>query len=238
MSVLLRAADQPTRRPAPRAVAEPAILPLENGDRLRSEEFLRRWEAMPDLKKAELVQNLVLMPSPVSAVHHAGPDSTVQMWLAAYAARASGCETFTNTTLLLDSDNTYQPDVVLCTTPRRGRRVWFNRKGYLCGAPELVCEIAASTVSLDLHEKLDVYRRQGVEEYLVWRTRERGFDWFVREHEEFRPVRPDAQGRIESRTFPGLVLDVRALLARRSAKVLEVLLAATATGGKKKGLRR
>ena len=237
MSVSLRAPHR-LRQARPRAVAGPSPLPLENGDRLRSEEFLRRYEAMADVKKAELVENIVFMPSPVSARHHAEPDGIIQGWLFTYAARRGGCKLYPNATLVLDSDNAYQPDAILCSPPRRGRRVWLNAKGYLCGAPELVCEIAASTASLDLHEKLDVYRRQGVEEYLVWRTRERGFDWFVREREEFRPVRPDARGQIESRTFPGLVLDVRALLARRGAKVLEAVLAATTAGGKKKGRRR
>lgn len=32
--------------------------PLENGDHLTSDEFERRWKAMPDLKRAEFVKRL------------------------------------------------------------------------------------------------------------------------------------------------------------------------------------
>ena len=48
--------------------------PLENGDRLGPAEFLRRYEGNPDLKKAELIEGVVCMPSPVSA-DHARPDN-------------------------------------------------------------------------------------------------------------------------------------------------------------------
>ncbi len=33
--------------------------PLENGDRLTAPEFLRRYEAMPHVKKAELIEGIV-----------------------------------------------------------------------------------------------------------------------------------------------------------------------------------
>ena len=55
----------------------------------------------------------------------------------------------------------------------------IDEDGYLEGAPELVAEITASTVSYDLHDKLHVYRRSGVQEYLVWRTIDGGIDWFT-----------------------------------------------------------
>ena len=54
--------------------------PLENGDRLSSREFLRRYEAMPELKKAELIQGVVYMPSPVSANHSNPMGSSRPGW--------------------------------------------------------------------------------------------------------------------------------------------------------------
>ena len=39
------------------------IPPLENGDRLTVAEFERRYEAMPELKKAELINGVVHIPS-------------------------------------------------------------------------------------------------------------------------------------------------------------------------------
>ena len=50
-------------------MAAPVLLPpLHDGDRLTSDEFIRRWEAMPDLKHAELIDGIVQMPSPVRRV--------------------------------------------------------------------------------------------------------------------------------------------------------------------------
>ena len=44
-----------------------AVAPLENGDRLTRAEFERRYDAMPHVKKAELIEGEVYMPSPSPA---------------------------------------------------------------------------------------------------------------------------------------------------------------------------
>ena len=44
----------------------PSIPPLRNGDHLTVAEFERRYEAMPHVKKAELIEGVVYMPSPVT----------------------------------------------------------------------------------------------------------------------------------------------------------------------------
>lgn len=207
------------RKPA-RPLPEPP--PLENGARLGSREFLRRYEAMPELRKAELIEGIVYMPSPVSA-DHSKPDNLIQTWLGTYAAMTPGVECFTNTTVVLGPRNTPQPDACLCLKPGRGGQTRLNEKKYLVGAPELIAEIAATSASLDLGDKLEAYASAGVREYLVWRTLEQGFDWFALEDAEYLAVKPDAHGLIRSRVFPGLVLDTRALLALQAAKVLAVL---------------
>ena len=48
-----------------RVGGDTATLPLENGDRLTRAEFERRYAAMPRLKKAELIEGIVYVPSPV-----------------------------------------------------------------------------------------------------------------------------------------------------------------------------
>jgi Uma2 family endonuclease len=67
------------------------------------------------------------------------------------------------------------------------------------------------------------YARNGVGEYLVWRTLEKRFDWFSLENENYVAVRPDARGLLRSKAFPGLVLEVNALLAMNARKALAVL---------------
>jgi len=48
------------------------VLPLENGDRLTRAEFERRYDAMPGVKKAELIEGVVYMPSPAGLRRHGG----------------------------------------------------------------------------------------------------------------------------------------------------------------------
>jgi len=92
--------------------------------------------------------------------------------------------------------------------------------GYLSGAPELVVEIAASSVSRDAREKLVTYRRARVAEHLRWRVEDEAIDWLTQEQDEYRPLPPRNAGIIESRVFPGLRLDVPAALRLDAAAVL------------------
>ena len=196
--------------------------PLQNGDRLASHEFLRRYEAMPEVQKAELIEGTVYMASPVSA-DHGEPDALIHGWLINYAAHTPGVRCYANTTVILGPRNTPQPDACLCLAPARGGQTRLNEKKYLVGPPELIAEIAASSASLDLGDKMESYAMAGVREYLVWRTLEARFDWFALADGEYAPAPPDGRGLVRSRVFPGLVLDVNSLLAFHAAKVLAAL---------------
>jgi hypothetical protein len=46
---------------ANRTTKEPRVPPLQNGDHLTFHEFERRYEAMPHVKKAELIQGVVFL---------------------------------------------------------------------------------------------------------------------------------------------------------------------------------
>jgi len=196
------------------------IPPLENGDKLTREEFERRYEAMPDVK-AELIEGIVYMASPVRAKKHGKPHSRIIGWLIAYEAATPGVETLDNATVRLDADNEPQPDALLRI--EQGGQSRISKDDYVEGAPELIVEIAASTASIDLHEKLKVYRRNGVQEYLIWRVYDRQFDWFRLNAGEYIKLEPNTDGVIFSGVFPGLWLDRVALLTGNLAKVLEVL---------------
>jgi Uma2 family endonuclease len=211
--------------PRPRKLAS-AILRspwLENGDCLSAPEFLRRFEAMPGMKKAELIEGVVYMGSPVRYAQHGRPDGLIQMWLSHYSAHTPGTEFVSNTTVQLDIDNVPQPDSLLRILPESGGSSHVDERDYLVGPPELIVEIAASSASLDLHDKMLAYRRNGIKEYLVWRTTEDAFDWFVLVEGKYRPHRPDTKQVFQSVTFPGLWLPLKALLAQDAAAVLAIL---------------
>lgn len=197
------------------------IPPLENGDKLTRTEFERRYQAMPHLKKAELIEGVVYMASPVRAKKHGKPHARIMGWLIAYEAATPGVEALDNPTIRLDIDNEPQPDALLRI--EQGGQSRISEDDYVEGATELVVEIAASTASIDLHQKLNVYRRNGVQEYLVWRIYDSEFDWFRLNAGEYMKVESNADGVICSQIFPGLWLDKAALLSGNLAKVLETL---------------
>lgn len=214
-------ASSPKSRRALAARSRPE--PLENGERLTATEFLRRYEAMPRLKKAELIEGVVYMGSPVRYSQHGHADGLVQLWLGSYAAQTPGVEFAPNTTAQLDIDNVPQPDSLLRIGQEYGGQSRVDSSDYLEGAPELVVEIAASSASIDLRDKLNAYRRNGVKEYLTWRTVENEFDWRFLTEGEFRPLTPDAKGVFRSTVLGGLWLSVHALLKRDTSAVLACL---------------
>jgi Uma2 family endonuclease len=194
---------------------------LQAGDRLTRSEFERRYAAMPQVKKAELIEGVVYMPSPVSQ-DHAEPQFQLVGWLSVYVALSPGVQGGDNATVRLDLDNEPQPDAFLRILPNCGGQSWNDGK-YIGGAPELVAEVAASSASYDLHDKLRAYRRNGVCEYLVWRVWDREIDWFVLRDDEYQRLPLGAEGHYRSRVFPGLWLDPAALVRGDLAQVLSVL---------------
>jgi hypothetical protein len=154
--------------------------PLENGDRLTRAEFERRYSAMANVTKAELIEGIVHRPSPVRVNRHGRPHVILTVWLGHYIAQTPGLEEFgDNSTVRLDMDNEPHPDLFLNLPRHAGGQATIDEDDYLAGAPTLTCEIASSSVSIDLHAKLNVYRRNQVREYLVWRTDDRAVDWFA-----------------------------------------------------------
>jgi Uma2 family endonuclease len=200
-----------------------AVPALENGDRLTRAEFERRYEAMPHLKKAELIEGVVYVPSPVRHRRHGSPHAHLIGWLFQYAAHTPGVEVGDNSSVRLDLDNEPQPDALLFIDPTCGGRVRISGDGIIEGAPELVAEVASSSVSYDLHAKLHVYRRNAVSEYIVWRVLEQAVDWFVLRDGHYERMPLDAQGLLRSEVFPGLWLDPAALLRGDLATVLAVV---------------
>lgn len=226
------AARQATAEPSDPEAAVPPLdgfVPLENGDRLTRCEFERRYTARPDIRKAELIEGVVHMPSPVRARGHAGPVGVMTTWLVTYSASTPGVSVLVDATVRLDRDNEPQPDVLLRMDSEAGGQSRLSADDYVEGPPELIVEVAASSAAYDLHDKLRVYRRNGVLEYVVWRVYDRAVDWFVLADDEYRPLVPDAHGVLHSPNFPGLRLAVDTLLAGDVTGVLSALQAGLGT---------
>ena len=191
---------------------------LEAGDHLTREEFHRRYLARPDIKKAELIDGVVYVPSPVRSRPHGQPHALVVTWLGVYISATPDVNLEDNTTVYLDDRVEVQPDACLWRLEPGGPHL--NQDGYIEGAPQFIVEIAASSVSYDLHVKKEAYRRNGVQEYVVWRVLDRIIDWFELRGGIYVLREPDAEGIIESEQFPGLRLHVRSMLDGDLATVL------------------
>ncbi|MTJ24001.1 Uma2 family endonuclease [Dolichospermum sp. UHCC 0352] len=199
------------------------ILPLENGDRLSRHEFERRYAESPDIKKAELIEGVVYVASPLRFQRHAEPHAKLMIWLGNYQIYTPGIKLGIEPTIRLDQDNEPQPDGVLLIDESLGGKSRITDDDYIEGAPELVAEIAASSAAYDLYDKKKAYKRNGIQEYLVWQSLENKLDWFGLHDSEYILLQPDTEGIIKSQVMPGLWLSVTALLAGDMVKVLEVL---------------
>jgi Uma2 family endonuclease len=199
------------------------IPPLENGDRLNRYEFERRYNAMPNLKKADLIEGIVYMPAALRFKSHSQPHGWMMTWLGNYEAMTPGVALGDAPTVRLDIDNEPQPDAVLLIMPEAGGQARLSEDDYIEGAPELVVEIAASSVAIDLHAKKQAYRRNGVKEYIVWQVLDQTISWFYLDKGEYLDLPVDTDGIIRSRVFPGLWLAVSPVLAGNMQRVLAVL---------------
>ncbi|MGL4460836.1 MAG: Uma2 family endonuclease [Planctomycetia bacterium] len=210
--------DAPTPNDPPPAETIP---PLHNGDHLDRFEFHRRYEAMPEVKKAELIEGIVYMPSPVSLDGHGEQHSDLNGWLYLYRAQTPGVRLGDNATVRLDNDNEPQPDAVLLIESNRGGQSKIVGR-YIQGSPELAAEVAASSVSIDRNAKFRTYQRNGVREYVLWRVDDGVVDWFVLRDGRYEPMVLQ-DGLYRSEVFPGLWLDPAALVAGDRSRVIAVV---------------
>ena len=200
---------------------------LENGDRLSRDEFERRYDAMPEACKAELIEGMVYMAAALRFKSHGLPHSHLNSWITNYTAYTPGTLVADAPSVRLNNDNEPQPDIILILDLERGGQTRITEDDYIEGAPELIAEISASTVSIDLGAKKDAYERNGVQEYLVWRVLDQELDWFVLQSGQYCLLKPDADGITRSRIFPGLWLNASALLNGNLQQVLATLIQGT-----------
>ena len=198
-----------------------AIPTLRHGERLSRAEFERRYEAMPDVK-AELLEGVVYMSSPVS-VDHGYPHSDLVTWLGVYKAFTPGTAASDNSTTRLSASSEPQPDVSLHILEECGGQSVVDEDRYLAGSPELLGEVSRSSADYDRKVKLPIYRRAGVREFILWRVDDEELDWYVLRAGEYEQLVADEEGIIRSETFPGLWLSVAAMIRGDAAAVLKTL---------------
>jgi hypothetical protein len=143
-------------------------------------------------------------------------------WLAFYRAYTSGVRAGDNSTLRLDVKNVHQPDAMLIVEPSHGGKAHVTPRGYLKGSPELAAQVAASTASIDLHQKFRVFQKHHIQEYIVWRVLDQAIDWFQLRGSRFERM-PLQDGNYHSKVFPGLWLDVAALVKGDMVRVFKLL---------------
>lgn len=199
------------------------VPPLESGDRLSRAEFERRYNAHPEITKAELIEGVVYVASPVRVRKHGKPHIYISTWIGTYAASTPGIDIADNSTFRLDVDNEPQPDISVWIESGASIRAFVDEDDYLAGSPELLIEVAASSAAVDLTAKKNAYRRNEVQEYLVLQVYEQKTSWFEWHEGEYREIVADDDGVLRSRVFPGLWLDSQKFWANDLAGVLEVV---------------
>jgi Uma2 family endonuclease len=208
--------------PAARSTERPE---LHSGDRMSRKEFHRIYEQMPSNFRAELIGGIVYVSSPLKrrhGTHHLGLGSV----LYTYAVNTPGVEAGDNATILLGEEGEPQPDLYLRVLPEYGGQSRTSVDDYIEGAPELVAEVAHSSRAIDLHAKREDYTRYGVREYLVLSVRDRRLFWFDLRAD--RELEADADGILRVHCFPGLWIDVEAVL-RDDRRLTDVLARGLAT---------
>jgi hypothetical protein len=193
----------------------PKVPRLRNGDHLNADEFLRRYEAMPGVK-AQLIRGIVYitsplaeedvcMASPLRAEHHGDPHADLVTWLGVYKNATPGVRPSVAATVRLAEQSVPEPDVSMRIV--RGGR---------------------TRVDIDRNAKLEDYRANGIQEYIIWRVEDGEIDWFRLAGDQYVPITPDG-GVLKSVVFPGLWLDAAALLHGDTGRVEAVLRQGLAT---------
>jgi Uma2 family endonuclease len=213
-------------KPLPFSEPEPDPPSLHSGDRMTREEFHRVYEQMPEKLRAELVEGIVYVASPLRR-RHGNRHPLIGSVLVAYEGNTPGVEMGDNTTVLLGDEGEPQPDLHLRVLPEHGGQSRTTEDDYVEGAPELIIEVAHSTRALDLHAKKRDYARYGVREYVVWTLTDNRFHWF--DLPAGQQLQPGADGVLHVRTFPGLWIDVPAVVAKDYNRMMATLQQGLAT---------
>ncbi len=193
---------------------------LANGDRMKQPEFHRRYELCPDGARFELIGGIVYMASPTRRLHGLLHNKLGAL-LSDYADETPGVESASEITTILGTENEPQPDLTLRVEAECGGRSHVTAGDYVEGPPELLAEIAYSSLSIDMNQKRENYEQEGILEYLVVSIEDQRIFWF--HFPSAATIEPDRKGVLRSVVFPGLRIHEAALLARDMKRAKAVL---------------
>lgn len=204
------------------------IPPFDNGDRMNQLEFHELYLQTPKKFKAELIGGVVYMASPVG-LSHGRPHRMLSSWIDLYFQSTPGTDWYSDLTVILADDTEVQPDLLLRLNADVGGISIETEHGYLQGPPELCIEVSVSSASIDLHAKKADYQAHGVREYLVVEVKNEAVHWFTRGKKGFVEMKPDRDGYLKSKIYPGLWIDPTAVFERSPKKLLNTLRLGLAT---------
>jgi hypothetical protein len=199
--------------------AKPAV--LIEGQRLDQPTFHELYERMPEGTRAELIDGVVHMPSPVGHEHGRAFVPSI-VWLSYYQENTPGVDVLGDASTALDFKREPQPDAQLRILPECGGRTQTDRK-FVRGVPELIVEISHSSRYTDLGPKFDDYERVGVLEYIVRALEPDEVLWFALRQGRLVELTADSDGLLRSTVFPGLWLDPQALIEGNTRRLRGVL---------------
>ena len=194
---------------------------LVEGQRLDQPTFHARYEAMPPGTRAELINGVVLMPSPVGPAHGLAQFPVIA-WLSFYLENTPGIQGMDNTSTAMGLKSEPQPDILLRIAPEFGGQTQTDRR-FVDGVPELLVEVSHMSRYTDLGPKFEDYERVGVLEYVVRAIEPDEVYWFVLRKGRFVDLEPGPDGIYCSEVFPGLWLDPGALLAGDTRRLRAVV---------------
>jgi hypothetical protein len=196
---------------------------LWHGDRLSRDEFERRYDAMPDLKKAVLIEGVVYLMPEHGHYHLGEARAKLIGWMGQYEYRIQGIEGSCNGSIRMEPESMAQPDVTLFLLPENGGRVLISDDDYLEGGPELVAHVVASRASYPRHANLSLYRRNGIRECLFWSVLDRDIEWLALREHGYDALREHEDGILRSEVSPGLWLDPDALIEDDCPALIDVI---------------
>ncbi len=210
-----------------RSVQTVTLAPLVEGQRLDQATFHERYEQMPAGTRAELINGVVYMPSPLGPEHGRAAVPAI-VWLSYYQENTPGVDVLDNASTVLDVRREPQPDVQLRILPEYGGRTRADRR-FVRGVPELIVEVSHTTRYTDLGPKFDDYERVGVLEYVVRALDPDDVLWFSLREGRLVALPPGSDGIFRSESFPGLCLDPQALIEGNTRRLREILARGLAT---------